>query len=371
MKITAIETSIVAVPFEMWGRPQMFGGKPWTHLEILLVRVETDAGVTGWGEAFGHVAIPPTKTALDTIVAPLFIGRDPTDIAGLMREVQQCIHALGRNGACMYALSGIDIALWDIAGKRAGLPLYQLLGGSRRDRIPGYASLFRYGDPELIARNTRAALESGYRSIKLHEITREAVLAAKAAIGSASCSLMLDTNCPWLPDEAVRMAQAMRADGLTWLEEPVWPPEDAQGLARVRAVGIPIAAGENAQGLVEFHNFFRGGAIDIAQPSVTKVGGVTEMRRIIALAEAYGLAVVPHCPYVGPGFLASLHIIASMPAAPPVEAVWLELEASPFDPWVRVQNGQFSVPQGPGLGCDPNPAVVARYLVGEATRTGR
>lgn len=366
MKITSIETSVVAVPFDMGGPPQLFAGKPWTHLEILLVKVTTDAGVTGWGEAFGHVVNASTKAALDTLVAPLFIGRDPRHINSLMHDMQQALHLLGRNGPVVYALSGIDIALWDIAGKLAGQPLYRLLGGGPRERLTGYASLLRYTDPGLVAKNSAAAWESGYRYIKLHEVTREAVLAAKAAIG-ADAKLMLDTNCPWTVEQAVAMARDLKDDGLYWLEEPVWPPEDHAGLATVRQEGVAIAAGENAAGLFDFKSLFDARAVDVAQPSVTKVGGITEMRKIIALGEAYGVRVVPHCPYFGPGFLASLHLIAAMPSNPPVEVLWLEMEANPFDPWVRASGGDLAVPQGPGLGCDPDPDVLARYTVGPVT----
>lgn len=367
MKITSIETSIVALPFDMGGPPQLFAGKPWTHLEILLVKVHTDAGITGWGEAFGHVVNSSTKAALDTLVAPLFIGRDPTDISGLMRELQQALHLLGRNGPVVYALSGIDIALWDIAGKLANQPLYRLLGGSARKQLAGYASLLRYTDPELVAKNSERAFKRGYRHIKLHEITREAVLAAKAAVG-VEAKLMLDTNCPWSVEESVAMARIMKNDGLYWLEEPVWPPEDHAGLAIVRREGIPIAAGENAAGLFDFKSLFDAQAVDIAQPSVTKVGGITEIRKIIALGEAYGVRVVPHCPYFGPGFLASLHIIAAMPSNPLVEVLWMDMEANPFNPWVQAAGGVLRVPQGPGLGCDPDPAILERYGVGSVTQ---
>jgi L-alanine-DL-glutamate epimerase-like enolase superfamily enzyme len=366
MKITSIETSVVALPFDMGGPPQLFAGKPWTHLEILLVKVNTDAGVTGWGEAFGHVVNASTRAALDTLVAPLFIGRDPRNINSLMRELQQALHLLGRNGPVVYALSGIDIALWDIAGKLAQQPLYRLLGGSPREHLTGYASLLRYTDPELVAKNSGRARESGYRQIKLHEVTREAVLAAKKVIGGAR--LMLDTNCPWTVEESIAMARLMKDDGLHWLEEPVWPPEDHAGLAAVRREGIPIAAGENAAGLFDFKSLFDAQAVDVAQPSVTKVGGVSELLKIIALGEAYGVRVVPHCPYFGPGFLASLHLIAAMPSNPPVEVLWMEMEANPFDPWVRATGGNLAVPQGAGLGCDPDPEVLARYAVGGVTK---
>ena len=366
MKITSIETSIVALPFDMGGPPQLFAGKPWTHLEILFVKINTDAGITGWGEAFGHAANATTKAALDSVVAPLFIGRDPTNINGLMRETQHALHLLGRSGPMIYALSGIDIALWDIAGKLANQPLYRLLGGSVQKPLTGYASMLRYTDPELVEKNSARAWKQGYRYIKLHEVTREAVLAAKAAIGP-DVKLMLDTNCPWSVEESVAMARLMKSDGLHWLEEPVWPPEDHAGLAIVRAEGIPIAAGENASGLLAFKSMFDARAVDIAQPSVTKVGGITEARKIIALGESYGVTMVPHCPYFGPGFLATLHIIAAMPSNPPVEVLWMDMEANPFNPWVQPEDGKLRVPEGPGLGCDPDPAILERYGIGSIT----
>jgi L-alanine-DL-glutamate epimerase-like enolase superfamily enzyme len=364
MKIVAIETSVVSTPFEMGGPPWIFAGKSWERLDILLVRVETEDGRVGWGEAFGHASVPSVRAALDDIVAPLYLGRDAGDADALTGEILQKVHLLGRNGPFVYAVSGVDIALWDIAGKRAGEPLHRLFGGGA-ERLQGYASLLRYGDAALVAANARAAYERGFRAIKLHEVTREAVLAAKGAIG-ADALLMLDTNCPWSVAEACAMARAMKDDGLHWLEEPVWPPEDHAGLARVRKEGIPLAAGENAAGCFDFEHMFERGAIDVAQPSVTKIGGIGEMRRVIALGERYGVRVVPHCPYFGPGFLASLHLIAAMPSRPPVEVLWMELEANPFDPWVRARDGALAVPQGPGLGCDPDPETLRRYTVGPA-----
>ena len=126
---------------------------------------------------------------------------------------------------------------------------------------------------------------------------------------------------------------------LHWLEEPVWPPEDHAGLAKVRAAGAVIAAGENAAGLIEFRRAFELGALDVAQPSVTKIGGISEMRRIIALAKEFGVRVVPHCPYFGPGFIASLHLTAALPADTPVERLAVDLEASPFGDWIDAKNG--------------------------------
>jgi D-galactarolactone cycloisomerase len=370
MKITAIESSVVSLPYDMGGPWPSFAGKPWTHLEILLVKVETDAGITGWGEAFGHAAIPATKAALDSIVAPLVIGRDADDIGALSRDILQSVHLLGRNGQFVYAYSGIEIALWDIRGKAAGQPLYRLLG--RKDEcleLEAYASLLRYGDLALVAKNTAAACARGYRHIKLHEITREAVLAAQNAPGAGGASIMLDVNCAWSVPEACGMAASLHDDGLAWLEEPVWPPEDCNGLAQVRQRGIRIAAGENVAGVFGFQSLIDAKAIDIAQPSVSKIGGIDEMLRVIDLCRSEGVAVAPHSPYFGPGFIATLHIIAAMPEKPLVEVLWLDMEANPFHSFVVPSGGRMKVPQGPGLGCDPDPAIVERYRIGETTRT--
>jgi L-alanine-DL-glutamate epimerase-like enolase superfamily enzyme len=163
------------------------------------------------------------------------------------------------------------------------------------------------------------------------------------------------------------MVRRLAPFGLFWLEEPVWPPEDHEGLSRVRAAaaaaGIRVAAGENAAGPFDFRHLFETRAIDIAQPSVTKIGGVTEMRKIIALAGVHAVRLIPHCAYFGPGFLASLHLVASLPEPAPLERLYLKLEADPLAPWTDAKGGKIRVPQGPGLGCDPDPTIIARYRV--------
>lgn len=368
MRITSVETSVVALPFTMGGPHPPFAGRAWDKLEILLVRVETEDGLVGWGEAFGHAAIPATKAALDTIVAPLAVGRDARAIETLTRELMHATHLLGRNGAHLYAVSGVEIALWDLMGKRAGQPVWALLGGRERASLPAYASLLSYAnDLGLVAKNTADARRAGYRHIKLHEVTREAVLAAKDAAPDAE--IMLDVNCAWTPPIARDMAAALADDGLYWLEEPVWPPEDSHGLASLRLHGIPLSAGENTAGLFGFKALIEAGAIDIAQPSVTKVGGIGEMVRVIRLCQAHGIEVVPHSPYFGPGFVATLHVAAALCERPLVEVLWLDMEANPFDPWVRAKDGHVAVPNGPGLGCDPDPGIMARYLTAPPVRT--
>ena len=369
MKITAIETSVISIPFTMDGPHNRFAGQLWDHLEILLVKVETEDGLVGWGEAFGHAAIASTKAAIDSIIAPLVLGRDATDINGLTRSVLHGTHLLGRNGSFVYGFSGIEIALWDLAGKRAKQPVWQLLGGPARKELDTYASLLCYTDPALVAKNVSKAASQGYRFIKLHEVTREATLAAIHAPGAENAKIMLDVNCAWLPVKAREMAQSLANDGLLWLEEPVWPPEDVHSLASVRAKGVPIAAGENVAGLFGFKTLIDAKAIDIAQPSVTKVGGIGEMVKVIHYCQANGVEVYPHCPYFGPGLLASYHVASALIEQPLIEILWIEMQDNPFDPWVRSTGGKVQLPQGPGLGVDPDPVMLKRYLKGDIVRT--
>ena len=157
MRITRVTTHHAAIPYAYDGKRHAVGGQDWTTLDMLLVRIETQGGLVGWGEAFGHGCIPATKAALDTLVAPWLLGRDASQIDAIAHGLAQAMHLFGRNGPLSYAMAGVDTALWDIAGKRAGLPLHDLLGGARRRTLPCYASLLRYGEAARTARNAAAA----------------------------------------------------------------------------------------------------------------------------------------------------------------------------------------------------------------------
>ena len=364
MKIVAIHAHYVRIPFDMGAPKQEFAGLRFPTMDHLLVGVETDAGITGWGEGFGHSIIPATKAALEAHVGPWFIGKEATDINALHRDAAQAFHIFGRNGPVVYAHSAIDIALWDIAGKRAGLPLCDLLGGERRKEVRAYASLMRYARAATVGKICGDMVARGFKAIKLHEHGVDEVKAAREAAGE-NIALMNDVNCPWTVAQAIEMERAYRPARLAWLEEPVWPPEDHAGLATVRKGGATrIAAGENAAGLHDFHDLFQKGAIDIAQPSVTKIGGITEMRKIIALAEAHSVELVPHCAYFGPGNLASIHIVASLATDTMLENIYANLEASPYGDTMLARDGKVRVPSGPGLGVEPDMKVVEKYRQG-------
>lgn len=363
MKITSVSTIALQLPFQHVGPPLYFAGKPRPGMEMLLVRVETDEGITGWGEAFGPGIWPATRATIENLVAPLSVGRDPSRIAELGDDLQRKLHALGRAGSVIFALSGLDIALWDIASKLRGVPLSRLLSDAPRQEVTAYASLPRYGESRLVAEKSEEAVSRGYKQVKLHETGVPQVRAARKAIG-AEIVLMLDSNCPWSSAEAVAVAQELRDAGLLWFEEPVWPPEDFAALAQVRRHGgIPVAAGENLATLAEFERMVAAGAVDYVQPSVIKMGGVTEMLKIFDLAQQHGVGVMPHSPYFGPGLLATLHVCAARAPGAWIERYFCDVDASPLGEAINPVGGHLTVPSGPGLGADPDPAVIRRFQV--------
>ncbi len=365
MKITGITTDIISLPFDHGGPPVGWGGRAWTRLDTLLVRVDTDDGLSGYGEAFGYNAIPATKAALETMIAPLLLGRDASDIEQLTIELQRTLHLFGRYGVTMFALSGLDIALWDLAGKRADLPLHRLLGAAQRDEIPAYASLFRYADPALAVERAGDAIEEGYPQIKLHETDPAIVEAVRGAHGD-ELPLMLNVNCAWSIAQAFEAADRLIPCNLLWLEEPLWPPEDYKALARLRySGGIPTAAGENACTSIEFERMLEIGAVAYAQPSVTKLGGITEFRAATLVAREHNCLIAPHSPYFGPGLLATLQLLAASPQDAHVERFFCALEADLYDGALDPVDGLIRVPDGPGLGLDPDPDIIEAYRATE------
>jgi D-galactarolactone cycloisomerase len=359
MKIARVEAVPLSIPFTYGGNRRL-AGSDWRKLDFCLVRVETDSGAVGWGDAFAYSCRRTVASAVSDMVAPLAVGHDAADIAGLHAKLQRELHLFGRYGITVFAISALDIALWDLAGKVAGKPVYALLGGAKRKRIPCYASLLRYTEPKLVAEYCRRALGEGYDAIKLHEITEDAIAGARAVV-PRGVPLMVDTNCEWTPEGAIAAAKRFRAFDLEWLEEPVFPPEDFRSLRAVgEASGVPIAAGENFCFATQFEALFEARAVTFAQPSVTKVGGITEFLKVVALADSRGVRLAPHSPYFGPGALASLHLLAARGDAR-FECFYLWPEGKLYGAALDPVGGALDVPDGPGLGADPDPEVIRRF----------
>jgi L-alanine-DL-glutamate epimerase-like enolase superfamily enzyme len=198
----------------------------------------------------------------------------------------------------------------------------------------------------------------------LHEVNVECVRAAREAAGD-DIEITLDVNCPWSVREALDMTEKLRPFNLRWLEEPVWPPENYSGLAHVRQEGgIPVAAGENASTLMDFQHLIEAKAVDFIQPSPAKMGGLTELKKVFALANANNVTVMVHSFYDGPGLLASVHASAALTGAGAlVEWRFLDLEAQIYGDAIIPKNGAITVPQGPGLGLEPQEDVIREYRV--------
>lgn len=361
MRITGVEAVPLSIPCRYGAEGWSLGTGGWKALDFCLVRVDTDEGLTGWGEAFSYSCRRAVAAALRDMIAPLVAGRDAADIAGLHAEIQKRLHLFGRFGITAFALSGLDIALWDLAGKAAGKPLHVLIGGARRERLACYASLLRYADGALAARYCEQALAEGFGAVKLHEVSEPVIAAARAAV-PREVPLTLDVNCEWSVAQAIDAGRRLAALGLAWLEEPVFPPEDGAGLRAVgEACGIPIAAGENCCFATQFAPLLEAGALQYAQPSVTKVGGVTEFRKVAALAARHGVKLAPHSPYFGPGALATLHLQAALEEGTRFEYFYLQADAGLYRELLTPRRGELTVPSGPGLGADPDPGVLQRY----------
>lgn len=368
MKITAITSFHVGIPYAHDAPKTRLGtGEVRELMDAVYVKVETDAGLVGWGEAFGFGACAISHAACKLVVAPLAVGRDADDVAALMGDLYRKTQGMSLKGPVRNALGALDIALWDIKGKREGRPIWRLLGGDgSRRRIPAYASLLRTGKAEHVARLCRSALSRGYRQIKIHEHndeTLDAVAQARQIVGD-DVELMLDANCPWSPDRATDMAKALRPYRLKWLEEPVYPADDFAGLARTRRDGgVPLAAGENLGTVNELERLLDAGAVDYVQPDVGKFGGICEMIKGCAAANARGVAFMPHSPLYGPVLIATLHIVAGLKTENLCEYYYCDLADSPMGEWAIPRDGVFAVPDGPGLGVDPDEDILRRYLL--------
>src|SRR3984885_10096276 len=320
MKITQVSGVVYRQQLKPGGPTPKFAGEGRNTFETLLVKVETDEGVVGWGEAFPHRIWPAVKSLLENLIAPVCIGADPLDIPALMKKLIYHVHGVGRAGPVMYALSGLDIALWDILGKSTNMPIYKLLGGAPRERLPAYASLLKYNETDVVVRTSEEALERGFGELKVHETGQSEIAAAARVLRQHNGgSLMVDGNAPWTLTEALSAVAPMRDLGLKWIEEPVWPPEDFEAARQVSATGVPVAIGENVLTPIDFARLIDSRAVDYIQPSVAKIGGISIMRDIILAANAADVKVAPHSAYFGAGLIATAHVSAALARTPVVE----------------------------------------------------
>lgn len=331
----------------------------WQSFELLFVRLETRAGLVGWGECFAYTMGEMPRFALETKLSPQVVGRRVPELLAEREQLARSVHTFGRGGATQYALSGLDIALWDLAGKLQDRPIHQLLGEGGRTRFPAYASLFRYDDPDIAAETAARAVGEGFGAIKLHETAEPSIRAVREASGD-DISIATDVNCRWTHDQAVAQIHAFERHDLAWVEEPLWPPDDQDALARLRReVAVPLAAGESEANATTLRRLAASDAVDILQPSVIKFGGITEFRKLLD-GVVDERRIVPHSYYWGPGLLATLQMASHLPDTV-IECIYADPDAQVFGDEVGPADGTIGIPDGPGLGADPDPDFIAAF----------
>jgi L-alanine-DL-glutamate epimerase-like enolase superfamily enzyme len=356
--------------------------------DCTLVSVTTEDGLTGYGEAKASVGSAGINGAVVASVEdelrPCLLGEDSRQITRLWEQMYSGTRAhfalargrgfpvLGRRGITVAAMSGVDVALWDLLGKRLGVPVYQLLGGKCRDALPAYAS-GGWADVEGIGAQLRGYLErGGFRAVKMrvgsmdgtveHSVAR--VRAAREGLGP-EIDLMVDAHGTFNPREAQRFARGVEGCRLAWFEEPV-NADDREGLAEVRAAtDIPVAAGESEFTRFDFRDLIAARAVDILQPDLAITGGLTEGVRIAALAAAHQKAVAPHLWGSALSFAAGLHLAAATPACTILE---YSLGFNPMlhdlvEETFTVEKGFLTIPDRPGLGVTVRPDFVAQWQV--------
>lgn len=374
MKITRVGASWVQIPIPPDKQHSSDFGRA-TTFDSAIVRIDTDAGIVGWGEAKVAAGSVGDYSGVVAVVnqefGPALLGEEPRNIVRIWERLYSgtrdhyalarghAFPALGRRGLSIAALSGIDIALWDILGKSLGVPVWQLLGGRRAEQMPAYASGGWAAADEIGAQLRSYIDRGGFNAVKMRVgvfdgsplKSAERVKAARLALGP-QIEILCDAHGTFTVSEAKQFCHLVRNCNIGWLEEPV-SADDKAGLAEVRrSTHIPIATGESDATRFDFRDLINLQAVDILQPDLAICGGITEATRIGALASAANLRMAPHLWAGAPAFAAGLHVAAASPAGFILE---YSLGANPMihslvEESFPVANGMLRIPDRPGLG---------------------
>jgi L-alanine-DL-glutamate epimerase-like enolase superfamily enzyme len=364
VKITSVESFIVHAPIPRFVADSFNTATVWGIPGVI---VRTDDGIEGWGYtstlSFGDKAI---TSIIDDIYAPLLVGEDPTDTQRHWERLYWSdSHWVGRSGIAHMAIAAVDIALWDLKAKAAGLPLYKLIGGHKPGQIRSYntdGGWLNFDVPRLVD-EMQALLAAGYAGVKMKigspdprdDVAR--VEAVRAAVGS-DAQLMIDVNQKWDRTTALAWAPAFEQFAVGWLEEPL-DPDDVEGHAMLaRATRIPIALGEHVYTRTQFREFIARAGIGYVQVDCTRVAGVTEWLAVAEIALAHHVPVVPHHADM---MRVHQHLGAGHAASPMIECIpWLqELFAEPAD----IRDGTFHIPATPGASTTFDPKMFEKFRV--------
>ena len=370
MKITDIEPIHLRVP--------VVDAIPDGTLDVLVVRITTDAGITGIGEVTSQSYVckacfeAPRSAARRHGLTSILLGENPLDPERLWEKMYYETNRYGRRGAAVHAISGADIALWDIKGKAEGKPIYELLGGCHRQTVRAYASVLFGDTPAETGQLAEQFVDLGLTAAKFGwgpfgqdaAVDLEHVQAAREALGG-ECDLMVDAGHAWDVETAASRAEQLAPWNIAWLEEPL-AQDDRKGYAQLCPQSpIPIAAGEGDVTHHDFEDLIDRG-VHIVQPDVAFCGGLTVCRRVSNMCQQTGRRAVPHCFSTGINLSASLHWMASIPDGDLVEYC---LRPSPLMRKLvknlpPLQNGRVPVPDGPGLGIELDDEILREFRVG-------
>ena len=381
MKITDIEVFVLKTSLDT---PFAFSQGWVTQRSATLVRVTTENGLQGWGEAFAQGLEPPeiAAAAIEHALKPLLVGESALDIAVLWNKMYSRTRDYGRKGSVVAAISAVDTALWDIAGHFYQQPVYQLLGGASRTSVKPYATgFYRVNGQNESARLADEAVQhadAGFTAMKVKlgfglRDDIEVMQSIGEALADPDIELMVDTNHAYGRRDARYLGEMLEQYNLRWYEEPV-VPEDIDGYAELRQVlSVPIAGGENEHTCYGFNTLFQRNAVDIAQPDIGSCGGISAARDVAILAQANGVMVNPHVWGSAIAQAASLQLLAWLPvthhslfAAEPI--LEYDLSSHPFrqdlvtEP-VSMQSGVVQVPNGPGLGIEVRMDTIEQHRV--------
>ena len=381
MKIKIIDVTVHVIKSKL-DKPFAFSQGWVNERSATLIEIKTNEGIAGWGEAFCQGLEPPEISAavIENALKPILLEQCPLDIEVLWHKMYSTTRDYGRKGSVISAISAVDIALWDIAGKYYNEPIHQLLGGAFRNKIKPYATGFYRlkgkGEANRLAEEAISHYENGFDHMKVKlgfgiEDDLKCMESIYSVLKNKNVTLMIDTNHAYGRSEALLLGKQLEDYRLRWYEEPV-VPEDINGYSELKSkLNIPIAGGENEHTLFGFKSLFENNAVDIAQPDIGSCGGITGAKQIINLAYSFGVEVNPHVWGSAIAQAASIQVIASIPlthfsifAREPIleydqssHPFRRELLTSP----IELVNGMINVPKGKGLGIDINLNTIKKY----------
>lgn len=370
MKITSVEGIILRLPVR---QPVADGTQ-----DDLLIRIGTDDGITGYGEVDTSPEVG--KAVIDAEMShgtcyglrEILLGKDPFDVEQIWELMYRKTNYYGRLGVVMHAMSGVDMALWDIIGKASGRPVHKMLGGSYCSDVRAYASFLMPDNIPAVRQAVRRWVAEGFTAVKLgygplgKDVRRDVELAAAAKeAAGAGVEVMIDIGHGYSLKQALQAAREFEAIGIFWMEEPL-PPEDISGYRRLcDSTSLRIAAGEQDAGRWTFRRLIWGARLDVIQPDISRVGGLTEAKRIAYMAHEANRLCVPHAFRTDVLVAACLHLIAAIPNSAFLEfsvtdsPLRRELLVKSFE----VVGGRVAVPDQPGLGIEINPDTLKAYSV--------